>query len=125
MRKFGIWVVAAGALFPLAVGCSQNPQVIRGQSPQGPQAMGGGPVMQGAPVGSAYCPPGMDGMPGGFCPPGMGGFGGGFGDSAYVRATRLNGPTSYNVYPTPCDVPPVVQYPYYTTKGPDDFLYDK
>ena len=131
MNKFSLLVLAAGLLLPITQGCSQNSQIVRGQSPQGPQQQmasmpGGAPGYYGGyqgmnpdlGPGGSYCPQPMPGMNGN-CPQGMGGA---FGDSAYCNGNRWCGPTSYNMYPPQNDVPAVVQYPYYTTKGPDDFF---
>jgi hypothetical protein len=58
----------------------------------------------------------------------MGGYGGQFGTTYGSRfVCDPNHNLRYRVpdglaYPPPSDVPAVIQYPYYTTKGPDDFF---
>lgn len=114
MRKVILWSVATMAL-PLCVGCGQNSQIVRGQAPVEERLS---PAPQsGAMSNSAALDPN--------CPPDLGGAGG-FGENpylppAYKRGTACFPPTSYNVYPQE-QPPAVIQYPYYTTKGPDCFF---
>ncbi len=90
--------------------------------------MGGGPAAY-CPPGESYCPPGQPGfcMPGIPCPgiPVPGVFAGGNhysykdpGVPVYPAGTGpgLTGPGSPGA---------ITQYPYYTTKGPDDFYLDQ
>lgn len=127
MRKFAFLFVLGGAALPLTVGCTHNGQVVRGQTPvESESAQAAGPMDQ------AYAPPNGYGAPmngyGPTCPPaGYGGYGA-YPDPHHRRFAydpqydiRYRVPDGLR-YPPPGDVPAVVQYPYYTHKGPDDFF---
>lgn len=142
MRKFvGMMLLVAGCA-PALVGCSQHASTVRGQSPcqNGhcpPGAMAGHPGM-GHP-GMGYHGMGHPGMghPG-MGHPGMGHPGGMYDgwncrrpcDNGCPEPERVQGANYRYVepsclqYPTQPDVPAVVQYPYYTLKGPDCFFHD-
>ena len=109
--------LAAGVLAAWCTGCSNSPGIVRAQSPAGPDAVqhaqyvGHGPEAV-TPASYENCDPNAYG-------------GAGCGDSSWH-------PTHYHwytyeaprnlVYP-PQNVPAsVIQYPYYTCKGPDDFF---
>ena len=102
-------------------------------TPVSPSVMSQGAVMSGGypagycPPEGAYCPPGAHH---GFCMPGI----------PIPGAGVLNCPPNYSyenpgvpVYPPgtgpamtgPGSPGAIVQYPYYTTKGPDDFFLDR
>lgn len=120
MQKYVLWTLAA-ALVPLFVGCSQYPQTVRGQSPDG------------NPAGGMYCPPG------GACPTdcryGCPGLYDTMPNYPRLKCDSLCNPypghvgykMTYKepnclVYPPANDQPATVQYPYYTLKGPDCFF---
>ena len=121
MRKFVGLSLLVAMFAPALVGCSQHAGVVRGQSP----------------CPNGYCPPGaMAGHPG-MGHPGMGqpGMYDGWNcrrpcDNGCPEPQRVQGANYRYVepsclqYPTQPDVPAVVQYPYYTLKGPDCFFYD-
>ncbi len=124
MRNLSIGAATASLLIALLSGCASSPVVMRGQSPEayarGPQAgtiqrvgynnydqyyndLGLDPAVNGG-----YCGP--DGCGHDFCaPPQTYRF-------QYIVPQGLN-------YPPQNAMPGVVQYPYYTVKGPDDFFY--
>lgn len=123
MRK-DVLCLATVLLLPLAVGCSQNSQVVRGQAP--------GEMYQ-TPNGVMACPPGVPCYPGHYgCPPAEATMA----DFPRLRVGPLFDPNigydaAYKmkyrepcnlVYPPPGDQPATVQYPYYTVKGPDCFF---
>jgi hypothetical protein len=106
MRKGILWTVTAAAALPWIVGCSHHPNIVRGQSPaEGP----GQPTVVG--TYDPTCPPGY----GPACPPGHCPWADCY-DFKYREPRDL-------VYPPPNAAPPVVQYPYYTCKGPDCFFH--
>lgn len=124
MRNLSIGAATAGLLIALLSGCASSPVVMRGQSPdafaRGPQGGNIQPVgynnydqyyndMALDPmVNGGYCGP--DGCGHEFCaPPQCYKF-------QYVIPQGLN-------YPPQNAMPGVVQYPYYTVKGPDDFFH--
>jgi hypothetical protein len=94
-------LVAAAACLG-TVGCSQNTQLVRGQQPE-------------------------------YCPPGAGAYNGDYCEEDCDR--HCHGPNccccqcrpycipNDLVYPPPGDQPAIVQYPYYTCKGPDCFFH--
>jgi len=123
MRNIALLLLGALVL-PMAVGCSHS--VIRGQSPDvvytpngsmGDQSMGqGGYCPPGGGYGQCppgYCPQGCP--PGGGCPGGLLGGGLGAGGTNYWAPQDL-------AYPDQNAMPGIVQYPYYTLKGPDCFF---
>lgn len=134
MRKIALLLLGA-VMLPLAVGCSQS--IVRGQSPDVVYTHGnpgGDPSMGGA---NGFCPPDANGQcpPGyqmqGQCPPGGNCFGNGIGSglaSCLANGFGNGGPqTNYwapndLAYPPANALPGVVQYPYYTLKGPDCFF---
>lgn len=105
MRSALLTLVAAAACLPFAVGCSQNSQVVRGQQPE-------------------YGPPAENVIYGDYCEDD--------GDECDSRCHRRGCrcckcrpyciPNDL-VYPPPGDAPAIVQYPYYTVKGPDCFFH--
>lgn len=128
--------------------------LFRGQSPDAPKTklvshegapvsggmVAGDPAIQYGPMGGSYCPP--DGSycpPGGACMPGIPCPGIPVPGIPCPGAGWMSGHTySYRdpgvpVYPPgtgpaltgPGSPGAVVQYPYYTTKGPDDFFLDQ
>ena len=130
--------LTALALAAFTTGCASTGETIRGQSPAGVRNAGyggplGGQITQAGACGS--CPSGACGPAGngGDCGPQCG-----FGQSGPCGAGMgMNLPCNpvhrnyYNVrmpnpqelrYPAPNTPMAVVQYPYYTTKGPSDFF---
>jgi len=105
-----IWGIAAALLMPLAFGCTQGPGLVRGQSPVGEEHVGqscqtcGG---QGG-VGCSDCDTDDDDGDGGHHPTHYHWF-------SYEQPRNL-------VYPQANQPAAVVQYPYYTVKGPSDFF---
>jgi len=109
MRSALLSVLAAAALISLATGCGTSTSVVRGGSPGDSRDL----VIRANDAGfDCQCPPDCE------CQGG-------------TRACRHRNkgtlcrpyhiPTDL-VFPPPCDMPAIVQYPYYTTKGPDDFF---
>jgi hypothetical protein len=92
MRTTMLSLTAAAACLTLAVGCSQNSQVVRSQ---GPAIVESGD----------YCDE-CDECDGRGC--------------RHCTPYRVPGDL---VYPPPGDQPAIVQYPYYTNKGPDCFFH--
>ena len=112
----------------------------------------GGAAPEGAPIagpvdprmatdGPAYCPPGYGQggygqggycPPGGACPPGHHGYGMGWCMPGNTNTYSVKDP-GCPVYPPgtgpaltgPGTPGAMIQYPYYTTKGPDDFFHDE
>lgn len=136
-----IRVAALCCLLPLCVGCANSGGTYRGQSPMGAGPYG--PGHQGCPTcavgGGAGC--GNGSCSTGGC--GNGGYGnGGCGNGGYgdPYAGYSNGPGGPNdwypthrhhfhytppknlVYPAQNQPTAMVQYPYYTVKGPSDFF---
>ena len=140
MRNKVLALLTAGLLAPLFSGCYTNHNVVRGQTPQEGVAPGGGIqtvgfARYGGPADSPYY--------------GYGNYGGYGGTGAYPYALqgssygagcpnydcqggwcapaqfhRMKYKTPSNLsYPEPSAGPAVVQYPYYTHKGPDCFFY--
>lgn len=124
MRKLSIGAATASLLLLFLSGCASSPVVMRGQSPdayaRAPQRGNIQRVgynnydqyyanMQMDPmVNGGYCD--GDGCGHNFCaPPSCYKF-------QYVVPQGLN-------YPPPNALPGVLQYPYYTVKGPDDFFH--
>ena len=126
MKHTSIKAAVAGLVLVLMSGCASGTALTRGQSPeayrgapQGPQGRGIQPVnytendqyynaMQMDPAAQVNCAPGGFGHD--FCaPPQSHRF-------QYVVPQGLN-------YPPPNAMPGVVQYPYYTVKGPDCFFH--
>src|SRR5262249_27644034 len=100
MRK--MLLAMAVVVVPLATGCCENSQTVRGQSPSyGPMTGDMCDVYGNACQDPARCRPGR-GCKGAACRP-------------YCVP-------SDSVYPAPWDGPAIVQYPYYTCKGPDCFF---
>lgn len=117
--------IAAGTLILASVGCTSTMDTVRAQNPAAPQA--GGVQQTGFVFGNRH-----DGCP--HCDGGSGGCGlcGLFGGGGGGRGWH---PTHHHTYdykaPKGLMYPPanqpaaVVQYPYYTVKGPDDFFLNK
>lgn len=103
MSKAILSILAALAFIPLAVGCSQNGNIVRGQGPSNGY-VGSYDDCWECPVHGDNCP----------------------GPSKCRHCCKCCRP--YHVpndlsYPPPGDMPAVVQYPYYTCKGPDCFFH--
>lgn len=128
MSLKSIHVAALCCLLPLCVGCANSGGTYRGQSPMsaaGPH----GPGQQGCPT----CA--IDGGAGGYGGPyaGNGGYGGGPGGPGNPGGPNDWYPTHRHhfhytppknlVYPAQNQPTAMVQYPYYTNKGPSDFFY--
>jgi hypothetical protein len=127
MRQITL-VLAGLVLLPLAVGCSTGSQVIRSQSPE---------------HSSEYCPNGNCQHDPSTClhcqrnarrnALGGGGLGGCFGDCCNGAITGVGTPGCFDcywgnvppTYPPQGAMPGVVQYPYYTSKGPDCFFHQE
>lgn len=118
--------LAAGALIFASVGCTGTGNTVRGQNPASPQA--GGVQQAGFLFGSRnnnVCP---------HCRGGMLNDSGGCGLCGWLWNGRGWHPTHHHTYdykaPKGLVYPPanqpaaVVQYPYYTLKGPDDFFLE-
>lgn len=141
MKPHLLCKMAACLILPLCVGCS-NSQVIRGQSADGEfmmqqqaemmqkyqqsmhqQAMHQQYAGQQAPIQQM----GFNRHGGAYCPPGAGGWKDGH-KNTYHQNKRPRNYQTYKYIP-PATVYPqqnqplgIVQYPYYTHKGPDDFF---
>ncbi|MFN0052199.1 MAG: hypothetical protein ACKV0T_08405 [Planctomycetales bacterium] len=102
MRTMLFTVAVAAALLPGLIGCSQNPNLVRGQNPE-------------------FCPV-PEGMSGEYCPPDDGMCHNGCHGPHCCHCRPYCIPNDL-VYPPPGDAPAIVQYPYYTTKGPDCFFH--
>lgn len=124
-RNLAAWLICSG-LISLSVGCNHG--VVRGQNP-GPMAFNGGEMsgqhqlpglgMQAGPVyydgpasGQANCPSCPS------CPQGQADVW----RPTHHHTYEYNPPRNLK-YPAPNQQPAVVQYPYYTCKGPSDFFY--
>ena len=121
MRNLSTGAAIAGLLIALMSGCASSPVVMRGQSPdayaRGPQS---GPV-QRVNYDQYYSNMQMDpGLYGGDCGPD--GCGHNFCAPPQTYRFQYIVPQGLN-YPPPNAMPGVVQYPYYTVKGPDDFFH--
>lgn len=151
MLKRCLGLAVAAVLIPALSACSNHPGVIRAQSPdltasiptpadiqQGTMISYGHPAVAGdmggygCPTGDCYSYGADYGYGGGYA----GGFGGGYcdqpwmHDGGYGYGKYPNHRHSYSykrpknlVYPPANSPAAVVQYPYYTTKGPSDFFY--
>ncbi|QDV20284.1 hypothetical protein Pan153_49580 [Gimesia panareensis] len=134
MKPHLLCKMAACLILPLCVGCS-NSQVIRGQSADGEflmqqqaqmmkhqQAMHEQYAGQQAPIQQMGYR-----RHGGYCPPGYGGWKTGH-KNTYHHNKRPRNYQTYKyippaaVYPQQNQPLGIVQYPYYTHKGPDDFF---
>lgn len=102
MRKISL-LLGAALLLPLSVGCSKSSQMVRGQSPadMGQYSPNPCPSPYG---GDSYdpCDP--------FCRGG--------------RQPRVNYWTPQDLSYPQGQQPAIVQYPYYTLKGPDCFFHN-
>jgi hypothetical protein len=133
------WGIAILLVGPLCAGCATNSDVIRAQSPAGPESAMAyqqgapmqGPMMQGGPMQAGPMQPG--GEYGGACPE-CGCQDGTCGHRCCLPRHHLWShycPPQNCLHPDPLVYPPnptpgaVVQYPYYTCKGPDDFFLQK
>jgi hypothetical protein len=114
MRHKLFLLVAAAVLLPLAVGCSGRSQVVRGQGPAGAIA-----VSPNA-AGAAYDPNCVyEDECEEYCDDGR---------HCHGPGCKCHHCLPYHIphdlsYPPMGDMPGVVQYPYYTCKGPDCFFY--
>jgi hypothetical protein len=132
--------LTASLLLALSAGCTSTPGIVRGQNPaeygqhaQASDAPGTGqtpalPVyFDGSPNDGPFLYPSQGYCPNGMCPP--------YGDGSYGDGSRPRGlwnPSHHHVYdyhtpknlvyPPDCQQPAMVQYPYYTVKGPTDFF---
>lgn len=151
MRTNVAWGSAIGLMWLVCTGCSTQQSLIRGQSPSGPsgiqQAFAEMPAAQRAPIQQINYMPGHHGgyhaaqCPPSHCPPGHGHCHGYcmHGVLAHLCSacaclhswpwhhTTQSVSDDYNdphafVYPPPYQPPAVVQYPYYTLRGPTDFF---
>jgi hypothetical protein len=135
MRRVTMFL-AGLVLIPMAVGCSTGSQVIRSQSPgdcdsgycegrpgQARRAMrrdarnsGSQEYVHG---GQGHCPPGHGFGLGGHC----------WGGGAVAGVGTPDGDHFWGnvppTYPAPGAMPGIVQYPYYTCKGPDCFFHQE
>lgn len=124
MKRSLVWSVAGLGLLLAGVGCT-NTGVVRGQNPgiaynaggemtgsmpvPGPQASYGPMYYDGPTTGDNQCP-----MP---CPPNIDVW-----RPTHHHTWEYHAPKNL-VYPPANQQPAVVQYPYYTVKGPTDFFY--
>jgi hypothetical protein len=105
-------LLAAVACLSLGVGCSQNSNIVRGQAPEGALTPQPAPQFyQGNPGYGDNCE--YDDC-----------------DYCHGRGCRHCKCRPYCVpgdlvYPPPGDAPAIVQYPYYTNKGPDCFFHQQ
>lgn len=122
MRLMSIQVVAATLVIGLMAGCASSPAVMRAQSPDGNPDGPYGAVQQVNHSGSSdyYYNMGMDPMAQGYCGPDGCGHEFCAPPSCYRFQYRV--PQGLN-YPPPNAMPGMVQYPYYTVKGPDCFFH--
>ena len=114
MRSALLSVIAAAAVLPFATGCGQSSSIVRGQTPA---------PMQNVAMSSsdACCECGYDCQCGPECECKGG-------TQACKHGKRFTLCRPYHipndlVFPSPCEMPAIVQYPYYTTRGPDDFFH--
>lgn len=149
--RSSVAILAGFGLLMITSGCSQNMGAVRGQN-AGPfqMASGGGHRFAGPSPGPMYydgpsydvnqggapncpsCPTAMHGVNCPSCPPGMHGGsscpacpqGHGFDvwRPTHHHTWEYNAPKGLS-YPSPNQPPGVIQYPYYTVKGPSDFFY--
>jgi hypothetical protein len=109
MRSALLSTMAAVAFISLASGCGTSTSVVRGKTADDSARV----VARANDAGfDCQCPPDCE-CKGGTraCRHGNG--------CKLCRPYHI--PTDL-VFPPPCDMPAIVQYPYYTTKGPDDFF---
>lgn len=112
MRATLLSLTLMAACLPFAVGCSsQRAQVAKAQVGQAQVARG---------QQADYCPPGAQGnvVYGDYCDDGCS-----HGPGCCCLRCRPYCVPNDLVYPPPGDLPGIVQYPYYTTKGPDCFFH--
>ncbi|MES2792043.1 MAG: hypothetical protein V4719_20680 [Planctomycetota bacterium] len=123
MRNLSIGAATAGLLIALLSGCASSPVVMRGQSPEGMSRTAGGTIQRAGHTNydQYYYDMGMDpsvqnldcgpdGCGREFCAPPQ------HYKFQYVVPQGLN-------YPPQNAMPGVMQYPYYTVKGPDCFFH--
>ena len=111
------WGMAASLVIALISGCQSAPGLVRGQSPAEPQGVAQ-PVSAMTPIRDPNAYGAIDNT---YCDANC------LGGSGYY-APRQFYTSTYKVpknlaYPPPNAPPAVVQYPYYTVKGPDCFFY--
>lgn len=120
---------------PLCIGCNATSNAVRGQSPQGqlgslpaPQEMQVAPTYRGKPNAEVMHRASM--ATGGHnpqncpvCQQGQGGAGQWRGWTPIHHHTYSYKPPKDLAYPPDNQPAAVVQYPYYTVKGPSDFFY--
>lgn len=100
-------------------GCMHSPDVVRSQGPdQHSYAMTPGMMPQPGHHGHMHgqqsqCPT---------CPPGHNMYGMDFWKPTHHHTWEYNAPQGLR-YPDPNQPPAVIQYPYYTVKGPTDYFY--
>src|SRR5579871_1905864 len=119
MPRSYIWGVAASFLIALVSGCQTAPGVVRGQSPGDVPTYAAPGTQYPAPnayAADGYAAPGNTDT----CP-----YCGGNCRRGFCACRQFYKPT-YCVprnlsYPPPNTPPAVIQYPYYTCKGPDCF----
>jgi len=112
MRNTMLSLAAAIVCLTMSVGCSQNSNVVRGQAPEyGPPSPQPAPqYYQGQAGYGDYCDDDCDYCQGRGC--------------RHCRCRPYCLPSDLS-YPPPGDAPAIVQYPYYTNKGPDCFFHQK
>lgn len=121
--KFVLGLTAC-LLAPILAGCTAaGPGIVRGQSPAEPHYQVSQPAMQATNV--SYGGPGMSSgqmMPQEYmiCPPTEQGRGYGM-YPRHHHTYDYKAPQNLS-YPPATQQAPVVQYPYYTVKGPSDFF---
>lgn len=106
-----IWGITAAILLPLTYGCSQSPGLVRGQSPIEGEYVGQACSMCGGAAGgcSSCCDNDCDDDDDDGLHPSH------YHWYSYQQPRNL-------VYPDQNQPSAVVQYPYYTVKGPSDFF---
>lgn len=120
MRNLSMGVATASLVIALLSGCASSPVVMRGQSPDSYAQPG--PMQQANynQFGTYYNDMKMDQfVNGGYCDPS--GCGREFCAPPQCYRFQYQVPQGLN-YPPQNAMPGVVQYPYYTVKGPDDFF---
>jgi len=128
-----IATLASLGLLMISAGCSQNTQTVRGQNAGVFQTSGGGAHLTGPQPGPVYYEgpafdPAQGGFPncpnaiyGGNCPGSSGTFGPNVWRPTHHHTWEYKAPKGLS-YPPANQPPAVVQYPYYTVKGPSDFF---
>lgn len=135
MHSRALTLLLSGAIGLLATGCASTTPTFRGQSPNPSFASFGGPVQQG------YDNSNGAGCPNGQCYPGPSGYASQCPPGGHCHNGHCNGAGHCNIpfhpvhrnfhtysapqglmYPPENAAPAMVQYPYYTLRGPTDFF---